>query len=43
MERFEKVEDELIDLGAVSAETKGDVMFAPEAGIGRLPVGLSDA
>ncbi len=43
MERIEKVEDQLIDLGAASVETKGDVMFAPEAGIGRLPFGLSDA
>jgi hypothetical protein len=43
MERIEDhIEDALIDLGAVSVETKGEVLGAPEAGIGRPPTGLSE-
>ncbi|WP_145998488.1 benenodin family lasso peptide [Caulobacter flavus] len=34
--------DDLIDLGAASRETKGEYPFAPEAGIGREPMGLSE-
>ena len=42
MERIEdRIDDELIDLGAVSVETQGDVLQAPEAGIGRPKTGLS--
>uniref|UniRef100_B0T9D9 Benenodin family lasso peptide n=1 Tax=Caulobacter sp. (strain K31) TaxID=366602 RepID=B0T9D9_CAUSK len=42
MERIEDhIDDELIDLGAASVETQGDVLNAPEPGIGREPTGLS--
>jgi len=42
MERVETAAGELVDLGAVSLETKGDFPFAPEAGVGREPMGLSE-
>jgi len=42
MERIEDhIDDALIDLGAVSVETQGDVQLAPESGIGREKTGLS--
>jgi hypothetical protein len=42
MERDETAKGELVDLGTVSLETKGDFPFAPETGVGREPMGLSD-
>lgn len=44
MERTEDhIEDALIDLGAVSEETKGFDPDQPEIGVGVLGTGLSDA
>jgi hypothetical protein len=43
MERIEDhIEDALIDLGAVSEETKGNFPVRPEQGIGTLNPGLSE-
>ncbi len=43
MERIEDhIEDELIDLGAVSVETKGGQPIVAESGIGRDPNGISE-
>lgn len=41
MERIE-LNDELVDLGAVSVETQGNTPFLPEVGIGEAPAGLSE-
>ena len=37
----DRIEEDLIDLGAVSVETKGETPMAPEIGVGRAPTGLS--
>lgn len=43
MERIEDhIDDELIDLGAVSVETKGGLPVVAEAGIGRDPTGIAE-
>ena len=43
MERIEdRIDDELIDLGAVSVETKGGALPTSEVGIGRRPPGISE-
>jgi hypothetical protein len=43
MERIEDhIDDALIDLGAVSVETKGPDLPGSEVGIGRLPFGITE-
>ena len=43
MERIEDhIEDALIDLGAVSVETKGSDLQTSEVGIGRQPAGITE-
>ena len=43
MERIEdRIDDELIDLGAVSVETQGGAPDVFELDIGRDPIGLSE-
>uniref|UniRef100_B0T9D8 Benenodin family lasso peptide n=1 Tax=Caulobacter sp. (strain K31) TaxID=366602 RepID=B0T9D8_CAUSK len=39
---IDETTDGLIELGAASVQTQGDVLFAPEPGVGRPPMGLSE-